>query len=72
MAAQFLDIGVDVHVGWPGERLDITFDGCLLTLLPRTRENAASVHVDLQQSGLSDEDAIDSDQPVLERDRLGG
>lgn len=56
--SRFLNIGVDTQVTWPKEELQIKFDRYSLVLMPKTRDNAQSVHVDLHANRLSDEDAM--------------
>jgi hypothetical protein len=56
--SRFLNIGVDTQVTWPKEEMRIKFDRYSLVLMPKTEDNAQSVHVDLHANQLSDEDAI--------------
>ncbi len=56
--SRFLNIGVDTQVTWPKEDLLIKFDSYSLVLMPKTKDNAQSVHVDLHANRLSDDDAI--------------
>src|SRR5262249_19706785 len=54
----FLNVGVDNHVAWPREETMVDFEGYKLILLPKTRENTTSVHVDLHENQLTSEDAL--------------
>ena len=56
--SRFLNMGVDTQVTWPKEELKIKFDRYSLVLMPKTKENAQSVHVDLHENNLHDDDAI--------------
>jgi hypothetical protein len=56
--SRYLNIGVDTQVTWPKEEMQIKFDRYSLVLMPKTKDNAQSVHVDLHANRLSDEDAI--------------
>jgi hypothetical protein len=51
--SRFLNVGVDSHVSWPAQEKLIDFEGYKLVLMPRTRENATSIHIDLSQKGLT-------------------
>ena len=53
-----MNIGVDNQVTWPEEEKLITFDRYTLVLLPKTKDNVQSVHMDLTANGLDDRDAI--------------
>lgn len=55
--SRFLNVGVSTQATWPAEETLIEFEEFKLVLMPRTRENAASVHVDLPTNGLSVEAA---------------
>jgi len=56
--SRFLNIGVDNQVTWPKEEKLIKFDRYTLVLLPKTKDNVQSVHMDLTANGLDDRDAI--------------
>jgi hypothetical protein len=54
----FLNVGVDNQVTWPSEETIVDFEGYKLILLPKTRENTTSVHIDLHENKLTSEDAL--------------
>jgi hypothetical protein len=56
--SRFLNMGVYTQVTWPKEELQIKFDRYSLVLMPKTKDNAQSVHIDLHANRLSDEDAV--------------
>jgi hypothetical protein len=56
--SNFLNVGVDNQVTWPGEETLVDFEGHKLILLPKTRENTTSVHIDLHKNRLTAEDAL--------------
>lgn len=56
--SRFLNIGVDNQVTWPKEEQLIKFDRYTLVLMPKTKENVQSVHIDLHANRLNDEDAM--------------
>lgn len=53
--SKYLNIGVDAHVVWPKEEVLIKFDRYELVLMPRTKENAASIHIDLNKFRLNED-----------------
>jgi hypothetical protein len=56
--SKFLNVGVDNQVTWPPEETMVDFEGYKLILLPKTRENTTSVHIDLHKNRLTTEDAL--------------
>jgi hypothetical protein len=50
--SRFLNLAADNHVTWPREPTLVKFDGHHFVLMPRTRENVQSVHVDLMANRL--------------------
>ena len=56
--SRFLNVGVDNQGTWPKEETLVEFDGYYLVLMPKTRRNSTSVHIDLFRNRLSDEDAL--------------
>ncbi|MES1985901.1 MAG: methylamine utilization protein MauJ [Pseudomonadota bacterium] len=56
-SSQFLNIGVDNQVTWPREETLIDFDRYKLVLMPKTKENVQSIHIDLHANRLSMEEA---------------
>jgi hypothetical protein len=50
--SRFLNIAADNHVTWPHEPTLVKFDGYHFVLMPRTKDNVQSVHMDLMQKGL--------------------
>jgi hypothetical protein len=57
-SSRFLHIGVDNQVTWPKEEMLITFDQYRLVLMPKTKEQVQSVHVDLMANRLDDRAAM--------------
>jgi hypothetical protein len=55
--SQFLNIGVDTQVTWPKQEQLVHFDQYRLVLMPRTKENTQSIHIDLRANRLTDEEA---------------
>jgi hypothetical protein len=55
--SRFLNMAADNHVTWPNVPTLVKFDGYHFVLMPRTNENVQSVHIDLAQNQLSDEQA---------------
>lgn len=53
----FLNMAVDCQVTWPKEETLIEYDGYKLVLMPKTKENTTSVHIDLYQRKLTYEQA---------------
>jgi hypothetical protein len=56
--SRFLNIAVDNQVTWPNEETVVDFEGYKLILLPKTRENTTSIHIDLHGNKLSSEAAL--------------
>jgi hypothetical protein len=56
--SRFLNIGVDNQVTWPKEEKLVKFDRYHLVLMPKTRDNVQSVHIDLTANRLGDDEAI--------------
>jgi hypothetical protein len=56
--SRFLNIGVDNQVTWPKEETVVQFDQYQLVLMPKTQDNAASIHVDLPANKLTDNQAV--------------
>jgi hypothetical protein len=56
--SKFLNVGVDNQVTWPPEETVVDFESYKLILLPKTRENTTSVHIDLHKNSLTAEDAL--------------
>jgi hypothetical protein len=57
-ASRFLNVGVDNQVTWPREEMLIEFDRYKFVLMPKTKENVQSIHVDLHANRLSTEEAM--------------
>lgn len=55
--SRFLNLAVDTQVTWPKEETVVEFEGYRLILLPKTRENTTSVHIDLHGQKITPEDA---------------
>lgn len=56
-SSRFLNMGVDNQVTWPAEETVVEFDGYRLILLPKTKDDTTSLHIDLHGQRISDEDA---------------
>lgn len=56
--SRFMNIGVDNQVTWPREATQIKFDRYTLVLLPKTKDNVQSVHIDLTANQMSDRDGM--------------
>lgn len=56
--SNFLNIGVDNQVTWPTEETVVKFDQYTLVLMPRTKDCAPSVHIDLTANRLTDVEAL--------------
>lgn len=56
--SRFLNVGVDTQVTWPKQEMLVRFDRHQLVLMPKTKENTQSVHVDLVVNRLSDKEAL--------------
>jgi hypothetical protein len=57
-SSRFLHVGVDNQVTWPMHETLITFDRYSLVLMPKTKDHVQSVHIDLYENRLSDEEAL--------------
>jgi hypothetical protein len=55
--SRFLNMAADNHVTWPNEPTLVKFDGCHFILMPRTKENVQSVHMDLTGNRIDDNGA---------------
>ncbi|MPZ59023.1 MAG: hypothetical protein GEU91_21555 [Rhizobiales bacterium] len=55
--SRFLNKAADNHVTWPREPTLVNFDGYHFVLMPRTKENVQSVHMDLTANRLDDRSA---------------
>jgi hypothetical protein len=56
-SSRFLNLGVDTQVTWPPEETVVEFDGHKLILLPKTKQNTTSIHIDLSSQRISDLEA---------------
>jgi hypothetical protein len=56
--SRFLNIGVDNQVTWPREETLVRFDRYTLVLMPKTRDNVQSIHIDLTANKLTDREAL--------------
>ncbi|HMJ43058.1 MAG TPA: methylamine utilization protein MauJ [Pseudolabrys sp.] len=52
--SRFLNMAADNHITWPGEATLVKFDGYHFVLMPRTKDNVQSVHMDLMANRLDD------------------
>lgn len=57
-SSRFLNVGVDTQAVWPKEEMLIEFDKFKLVLMPKTKENMRSIHVDLHAHRLSEGQAL--------------
>ena len=55
--SRFLNMAADNHVTWPREPTLVKFDGYHFVLMPRTRDNVQSVHMDLTENRLDESGA---------------
>jgi hypothetical protein len=55
--SRFLNMAADNHVTWPKEPTLVKFGGHHFILMPRTKENIQSVHIDLSANALDDAEA---------------
>jgi len=55
--SRFLSVGIDTQVTWPKGELLVRFDKYRLVLMPKTKENAQSVHIDLVGNQLTRREA---------------
>lgn len=57
--ARWTNFGVSGQCGWPDRQLEVTFDNYRFVLMPRTKENSASIHVETHSAdGLAEMTAI--------------
>lgn len=56
-SSRFLNIGVDNQVTWPRTETLVEFDRYKMVLMPKTKDNVQSIHVDLTANGLNMEEA---------------
>ncbi len=56
--SRYLNIGVDNQVTWPNKETLVAFDRYKLVLMPKTKENVQSIHIDLHATRLSMEEAM--------------
>ncbi|WP_322093956.1 methylamine utilization protein MauJ [Paraburkholderia bannensis] len=56
-SSRFLNIGVDNQITWPHEEKLVEFDRYKFVLMPKTKENVQSIHVDLHANRLNIEEA---------------
>lgn len=56
--SRYLNVSVDNQVTWPREETLVRFDGHTLVLMPKTRDNVQSAHIDLEANGLTDAEAL--------------
>ncbi|MFZ5682795.1 MAG: hypothetical protein EKK35_13290 [Bradyrhizobiaceae bacterium] len=55
--SRFLNMAADNYVTWPKEPSLVRFDGYYLVLMPRTKDNVQSIHMDLTRNKLDDASA---------------
>jgi hypothetical protein len=55
--SRFLNIGIESQVVWPKDEKLVDFDRYKIVLMPKTKENSQSLHVDLTGNHLDDRDA---------------
>jgi hypothetical protein len=55
--SRFLNMAADNHVTWPREPTLVKFDRHHFVLMPRTKDNVQSVHMDLTENRLDDSSA---------------
>lgn len=56
--SRFLNVGIDARVTWPRDEVLVSFDSYYLVLMPRTKENSQSIHIDLYANQLDDVEAL--------------
>jgi len=56
--SRFLNIGVDTQVTWPKQEMLVRFDQYHLVLMPKTKENTQSIHIDLHANRLTDQQGL--------------
>ena len=54
----FLNMAVDCQVTWPKHETFVEFEEYKLILMPKTRENTTSIHIDLYENKITNEQAI--------------
>lgn len=57
-SSRFLNLAVDCQITWPNEETLVEFDGYHLILMPKTKENATSIHIDLHGNRVSQDQAL--------------
>lgn len=55
--SRYLNMAVDCQVTWPKEETVVEFDSYKLILLPKTKDNTTSIHIDLYGQKITPEDA---------------
>jgi hypothetical protein len=55
--AEFMNRGVSVQAEWPKYESVVSFGGFKIVLLPQTKTNSSSLHIDLNQDGLGEVEA---------------
>jgi hypothetical protein len=58
VGSRFLNMGVDTQVTWPKNEMLVRFGQYHLVLMPKTKENTQSIHIDLHANRLGDEEAL--------------
>ncbi len=53
--ASYLNLAVDTQVTWPDKETLIYFEEIELVLMPKTRDNSTSIHIDLKKNRISQE-----------------
>lgn len=56
-SSRYLNLGVDNQVTWPDRERLIAFDRYKLVLMPKTKKNVQSAHIDLAANGISCDEA---------------
>jgi len=56
--SRFLNVGVDTQVTWPKQEMLLQFDQHQLVLMPKTKENTQSVHMDLVTNRTTNTEAL--------------
>ena len=51
--SRFLNVGVDTQVTWPNSETLVQFDRYRLVLMPKTKDHAQSIHIDLYANRLT-------------------
>lgn len=55
--SRYLNVAVDTQATWPKEETVVEFEGYKIILMPRTRDNTTSLHIDLHGQKITSEDA---------------